>query len=241
VSRVATLPPDAGILARYEASIDDVARVVPGALDAVGQSVVERDRPDSSSIAWLGMRGLDLWSYGEVSRTLARRNSQGGSDVRVVVRPRDVFDFWPSTSSSLLLVSEIDRRLGPAAITLAAGDHIRGRSGAGQMAEGTLLMAGPGRFLLRPDGGEAVPLDALGELEIRRGSYRHTRTGGAIGAGVGSAMWLGALGFCLGRQGETSQPSWCESSAVNLVPVIGAVVGALIGSTVLSSVWSPVS
>lgn len=81
VSRVATLPPDDGVLARYHASIDEVAEIVPQALAAVGQKEVERSRPDSSSFVILGSRGFNFSDWGQVSRTRATIRDGGGSEM----------------------------------------------------------------------------------------------------------------------------------------------------------------
>ncbi len=241
VSRVETLPANDGVLARYHASIDEVAEIVPQALDAVGQSEVRRSRPDSSSLVLLGSRGFNLWDMGHVSRTRATVRDGGGSEVRVVTRPRDLFTVWPATSYSLRVISEMDRLLGPGAIALTAGDRVRGVDAAGDRSAGTLI-AGQlgGLFLARGDGqSERLPLDSFTQLEVFRGSYRQTQKGLAIGVGVGVLAWLAALGACLDLN-NPSTSGFCNSPAIYGAPVIGGVVGGLLGTAFKASVWSSV-
>ena len=109
-------------------------------------------------------------TWGEVSRTLVTPLGGGGSEARVVTRPRYQLDFWPATAQSLRLISEIDRLLGAGAIALADGDHVRWAGANGLRREGLLAPGRPGQLLLVPldSESERLPLSAVNELEIAR-------------------------------------------------------------------------
>ncbi len=239
VSRVATLPPDAGVLASYDASIEEVVEIVPQALAAVGQTEVERSRPDSSSFVLFGSRGLKRWGWGEVSRTRAAIRDEGGADVLIATRPRDLFGVWPATSQSLRVIGEMDRLLGPEAVVLAGGDRVRGVDARGNQSEGTLIAGTLGGLVLARGGGESeqLPLDSYTQLEVLRGTYSHAQEGAAIGFALGALPWLAAIGLCLDwEEGDSS--SLCGRSWTYWTPVVGGVVGGLIGSVFRTAVWS---
>ncbi len=238
ISRVATLPDEAGVPARYHASIDDVADVVPLALAAAGQEEVERSRPDSSTLILFGSRGPGFWdaglfgNYGFVSRTRITNRGAGGSDVRVVTRPRGLLRSGSSVSSSLRVVGEIDRLLGPDEIAFGPGDRVRGFSVAGVRSEGTLEESGlDGLVLMDEDeGAERVPLESLTQVEVHRGSYGYGDWGAGLGLGIGFGV---AIQVCY-----DSFSSFCDSPASLSLAAAGGLVGWLIGRSIRRSTWS---
>jgi len=243
VSQVASLPPDVGVLARYHSSADAVSDVVPQALASVGQSEAGGSRTNSGPITVLGSRGPGFTTWGEVSRTMVTPLPVGGSEARVVTRPRYQLDFWPATSQSLKVISEIDRLLGASAIALFEGDYVRGVTPDGAPREGVLTTDGAGRLSFGQGGSAAPPVSAaaLNELEIRRGSYGRGRAGAAIGATAGILAWVVALGVCFDGVFSASTPSGaCDSVLIEWAPLLGGAVGALLGSAVRTSIWSRV-
>jgi hypothetical protein len=230
-SRIASLPPDAGLSATYGAPVDEVEPAASQALATVGHEEAERSRPDSTSLVLLARRGGGLSGRSEVSRLTITALDRGTSEVWVVTRP--------SMNRSLQVVNELDVLLGPGAIIPRPGDRVRGRGATGLLSEGTVVTDDAGRLALALDDSErGVPLEAFADLEIRRGSYGRGGRGAAIGGLIGGVALLGALGYCFQGLNEPSPAGWCESSWPNVAPLVGAAVGALLGSAMRTSFWS---
>lgn len=237
VSRVRSLPHDAGLEAHYIASQETTLAALPAALSAARQRVVTRSDTGSTTDTVIGLRGANLMTWGEVSRVLVEGHPPEGSTVRVAARSRYLLD-WSNHSerSALKIVEALDRDMGATRIAPFEGLRIRGVRGDGMEVRGVVGRGPDGSFTLTqpPPGQDPIPLSGLHSLAAHRGSFGHGSEGALIGGVVGLALVLSQAFEPL----DCATYDSCVISAL-LYPNVGILVGYLVGTGVRTHVWSP--
>lgn len=232
---------DAGIEAGYLAPADTVLVALGSALELRGLKLEEEARLDSATTMVIASRGGSFFSYGEFVRALVReRPAPAPSAVKIVARSRYALDLSGRVDRiAPRLLQSLDGALGGDAVTPQPGDRVRGRLGtnAGRYVTGTAT-AGPEGPLFSSDATAAdtpIPMAALTDLEVFRGSYSHRSEGATIGLLLG--MVAGTL------IGYATEPSREYRGAAAVSGAIlgggtGLLLGVVVGELIRTEVWS---
>ena len=245
-SAVRSLPLHSGVRAEYRASRDSVLDAVPPALGQVGQGVVEQIAPDSVTDLVIGKKGVNLLSWGEVSRVQVSARVNGNSRLYAVARPRYLLDWsgWAGRSA-IRTVAAVDKTLGPDRLALFEGAAVRGATtDDGAELQGQVIVGSDGLFSLLPDENSdvALPMGSLSNLEILRGSWRHGAEGAFVGAVIGTAAYVALLAKATECVVTIGYGSACreDTSGLELTALLSPIVGFLVGSIFRTEVWSPI-
>jgi len=236
-SRVRSLPPDRGAEARYWATVEEAAAVIPSALSAVGHKVVETSGPDSTGASLIGLSGVWLGS-GEASRVRVEPMSNGTVAVRTVAKARYVLDPWPRSKTEFRILGSVDREFGPGRVAPFPGLRVRGvRGGEPGTVKGILQLGEDEAYSLTRGRGEApIPLSELTDLSAVRGTYGYGRIGAVVGVVVGLLVTVGGSSCDM----FLVIPYNCEAGGGSgAALVVGPAVGFALGSIIRVEIRSP--
>jgi len=232
------LPPDAGRLALYAASPDTLVAVAEQAIRQQHLLIADTSRPDVATRVVIAKRPRGLFSNGEYVRVRIARDSGSLMAVRVVSQSGYLLD-WGHRDRAPRVFAEMDTQLSATALGPWPGMRVRATPHGGSAIVGRVARVTADTLVLEGDPGSAPPIlrtPALDDLAVSRGSYRHTREGGVIGALVG-----GLLGGLLAHSDEVGFYRGVDIIAQVLVGgAAGALVGGAAGASVRTEVWSPV-
>jgi hypothetical protein len=237
------IAPDAGLEARYTLPVETVRAGLDSALRTRGLRLEEEAWFDSTTTVVLASRGASFFSYGEYVRvSLQRSNGPSQTSARVVARSRYALDLsGRADRSAPRLLQALDGALGAGAVGPQPGDRVRGRrdSGDGRYVMGLAAVV-DGALHLSPDRPSAdppIPMTALTDVAVFRGSYSHRAEGATIG------MLVGLVGGMLVGYAAEPTDSY-RGSAAALGGLVGTAAGALLGAgageLARTQVWSEV-
>jgi len=237
------IAPDAGLEARYALPSDSVLTALDTALRRRGLRVEEETRVDSTTTMVIASKGANLFGNGEFVRVLVQRSPDvPAASARVVARSRHMLD--PSGRADRTaprLLQALDGALGASAIGPQPGDRVRGRweGERGAYVTGAAVTGPGGTLRLSPDANaaaEPIPMAALTDVAVFRGSYSHRLEGAMIGILVGLVA-----GACVGY-GTESRDEYRGMAAVAGAALgggAGLVLGIVGGQLIRTEVWSP--
>ncbi len=237
VGMMKELPPDAGRLALYAAPPDTLVAVAEEAIRRQHLLVADTSR-DAPARVVIGSRSPGLFSNGEYVRVRIAPDRDGLMAVRVVSQSGYLLD-WAHRDLAPRVFAAMDTQLSATALGPWPGMRVRATPHGGSAIVGRVARVTADTLVLEGDPGSAPPIlrtPALDDLAVSRGSYRHTREGGVIGALVG-----GLLGGLLAHSDEVGFYRGVDIIAQVLVGgAAGALVGGAAGASVRTEVWSPV-
>ena len=238
VGMMRELPPDAGQLARYDASTDTLAVAAEAAMNQQGLAVAEVTRPDATTRVLIAEKPPGLFSNGEYVRVRIARDSaeDGFAAVRVVTKPGYLLEIGHRERAPRVFRA-LDARLSAQAIGPWPGMRLLATPHGGPPIIGSVVRMTRDTVVLQLSPGSAprsLAIGDLGRLAISRGRYNHAREGMVIGVVVG-----GAVGALIG--GSQESDDWIKLNGVVgfwIGSLVGVLVGGAVGSTARTDVWS---
>jgi len=238
VGMMRELPPDAGQLARYDASPDTLAVAAEAAINQQGLAVAEVTRPDATTRVLIAEKPPGLFSNGEYLRVRIARDSaeDGFALVRVVTKPGYLLEIGHRERAPHVFRA-LDARLSAQAIGPWPGMRLLATPHGAPPIIGNVVRVTRDTVVLQLSPGSAprsLAIGDLGRLAISRGRYNRAREGMVIGVVVG-----GAVGALIGASQQSDD--WVKLNGVAgfaIGSLVGVVVGGAVGSTARADVWS---
>ena len=238
VGMMRELPPDAGQLARYDASIDTIAVAAEAAINQQGLAVAEVTRLDATTRVLIAEKPRGVFSKGEYVRVRIARDSaeDGFAAVRVVTKPGYLLEIGHRERAPHVFRA-LDARLSARAIGPWPGMRLLATPHGGPPIIGNVVRVSRDTVVLQLSPGSAprsLAIGDLGRLAISRGRYNRAREGMVIGVVVG-----GVVGALIGASQESGD--WVKLNGVvgfAVGSLVGVVVGGAVGSTARTDVWS---
>lgn len=239
-----SIPPEAGIEARYTVPADTILAALPAVLGSRGLKLVGPPERDSNPTMLIAASNPGFFSYGEYVRVLAEtRPHQPRGVARVVARSRYLLDASGQVDRvAPRLLQALDAALGPDALGPFAGDRIRGRAATGApLVQGRLVEDSAGALLLAPAGGAApIPVSDLTDVSIYRGRYAHRAEGATVGFLLGIVVGIVAASNTATGDDPYGWGGAVKYGVTMAGGLIGMLTGAVVGTAIHSTVWSEV-
>ena len=242
VGMMRELPPDAGQLARYDASTDTLAVAAEAAINQQGLAVAEVTRPDATTRVLIAEKPRGLFTNGEYVRVWIARDSaeDGFAAVRVVTKPGYLLEIGHRERAPRVFRA-LDARLGAQAMGPWPGMRVLATPRGSATVIGTVVGVSRDTIVLQLGPGTAprpLAFGDLGRLAVSRGRFGHPREGMLIGFVVGALV-----GTAVASSTTESGDPWAGLGifvGAMFGGGVGALVGAGVGSGMRSDVWSEV-